>query len=267
MMHRAALSARNSSRRSASSGTWKGLALLLCLLCQREALRSPQTAQASNRSCDSQVIPHFTDITQKAGIDFQHASDPVKRYISESMSGGVLLLDYDGDGWLEINFTNAPTITMIREGKKARGALYRNNHDGTFTDVTDTAGVAYPCSAMGGEVGDSTTTAGPTSTSPVLTGEFCIATTATAPLPMSRPRVGRATDAGRPAQRLLTTTVTASSILRLPLTSVSISRTLRNRAAQQPVPIAVCPCSAGHMGCLVRETHSFTTSVLASSPM
>ena len=154
MMHRAALSARNSSRRSASSGTWKGLALLLCLLCQREALRSPQTAQASNRSCDSQVIPHFTDITQKAGIDFQHASDPVKRYIPESMSGGVLLLDYDGDGWLDIYFTNAPTITMIREGKKARGALYRNNHDGTFTDVTDTAGVAYPCSAMGGAVGD-----------------------------------------------------------------------------------------------------------------
>ena len=72
----------------------------------------------------------------------------------ESMSGGVLLLDYDRDGWLDIYFTNAPTIAMALKGEKARGALYHNNHDGTFTDVTDKAGIATPCFAMGGAVAD-----------------------------------------------------------------------------------------------------------------
>ena len=53
---------------------------------------------------------------------------------------GVALIDYDGDGWLDIYFTNSPSVAMALEGKKAKSALYRNNHDGTFTDVTDRAG-------------------------------------------------------------------------------------------------------------------------------
>ena len=70
------------------------------------------------------------------------------------MSGGVALIDYDGDGWPDIYFTNAPSVAMALTGKKARSALYHNNHDGTFTDVTDKAGVGYPCWAMGAAVGD-----------------------------------------------------------------------------------------------------------------
>jgi enediyne biosynthesis protein E4 len=97
---------------------------------------------------------HFSDITAAAGIQFQHTVSPDKRYLIESMPGGVLLLDYDGDGWLDIYFTNSPSVEMALQGKKAKSALYRNNHDGTFTDVTDKAGVGYPCWAMGGAVGD-----------------------------------------------------------------------------------------------------------------
>ncbi len=97
---------------------------------------------------------HFSDVTAAAGIQFQHTVSPEKKYLIESMPGGVLLLDYDGDGWLDIYFTNSPTVEMALHGKKARSALYRNNHDGTFTDVTDKAGVGYPCWAMGGAVGD-----------------------------------------------------------------------------------------------------------------
>ena len=63
-------------------------------------------------------------------------------------------MDYDGDGWLDIYFTNAPSVSMALAGKRARGALYHNNHDGTFTDVTDKAGVGYPCWAMGASVTD-----------------------------------------------------------------------------------------------------------------
>ena len=92
------------------------------------------------------VVPtfHFSDITASAGIHFLHTTVPEKRYLIESMAGGVLLLDYDGDGWLDIYFTNSPSVDMALHQQKAKSALYRNNHDGTFTDVTDKAGVGYP---------------------------------------------------------------------------------------------------------------------------
>ncbi|HLK32670.1 MAG TPA: CRTAC1 family protein [Terriglobales bacterium] len=93
-------------------------------------------------------------MTERAGIQFRHAYSAEKKYIPESMSGGVLLLDYDRDGWPDIYFTNAPTVEMALKHQQARGALYHNNHDGTFTDVTDKAGLATPCWANGGAVGD-----------------------------------------------------------------------------------------------------------------
>ena len=99
-------------------------------------------------------VPQLVDITASTGIRFDHLSSSNNDYIVESMSGGVALLDYDGDGWTDIYFTNAPTVQMSLAGKTARSALYHNNHDGTFTDVTDKAGVGYPCWAMGASVGD-----------------------------------------------------------------------------------------------------------------
>ncbi len=104
--------------------------------------------------CKNRTVPQLEDITRKAGINFDHILAPEARYIPESMSAGVLLIDYDRDGWTDIYFTNAPTIEMARKHEKARSALYHNNHDGTFTDVTDKAGVAFPCFANGGAVGD-----------------------------------------------------------------------------------------------------------------
>ena len=102
----------------------------------------------------AQDIPKLVDITASTNIHFTHSSSPEAKYIVESMSGGVALLDYDNDGWLDIYFTNAPSVAMAQAGQKARGALYHNNHDGTFTDVSEKAGVATPCWAMGAAVGD-----------------------------------------------------------------------------------------------------------------
>ncbi len=96
----------------------------------------------------------LVDITGSTGITFEHLSSPEQKYIVESMSGGVALIDYDRDGWPDIFFTNAQSVAMALDGKQARSALYHNNHDGTFTDVTDKAGVGYPCSAQGAVVGD-----------------------------------------------------------------------------------------------------------------
>ena len=103
-----------------------------------------------------QTLPlaQVTDITDSTGMKFDHLSSPEQKYIVESMSGGVALIDYDRDGWPDIYFTNAQSVEMALAGKKARSALYHNNHDGTFTDVTDKAGVGYPCWAMGAVVGD-----------------------------------------------------------------------------------------------------------------
>jgi hypothetical protein len=98
--------------------------------------------------------PELVDITRSTGIHFEHLSSPEQRYIVESMSGGVALIDYDRDGWPDIYFTNAQTVDMALQGKRARSALYHNNRDGTFTDVTDSAGVGYPCWASGAVVGD-----------------------------------------------------------------------------------------------------------------
>jgi hypothetical protein len=113
---------------------------------------APQGARAAK--CAGRTIPQLEDVTAKSGITFKHTADPAKKYIVESMSGGVILLDYDRDGWADIYFTNAPTVEMAVKNQKSRGALYHNNHDGTFTDVTDKSGLASPCFAMGGAVGD-----------------------------------------------------------------------------------------------------------------
>ena len=115
---------------------------------------SPPPPGAKSVVCSGRTIPQLEDITAKTGITFQHTYDPEKKYINESMSGGVILFDYDRDGWLDIYFTNAPTVEMQRKGETRLSALYHNNHDGTFTDVTDKAGVGKPCFAMGGAVGD-----------------------------------------------------------------------------------------------------------------
>jgi hypothetical protein len=106
------------------------------------------------RDRPAEALPQLTDITQSTGVKFFHTSAPDNKYIVESMSGGVALIDYDLDGWPDIYFTNAPTVEMALAGQKARGALYHNNGDGTFTEVTDKAGVGDAGWAMGACVGD-----------------------------------------------------------------------------------------------------------------
>jgi hypothetical protein len=111
-------------------------------------------AQGLTKVVAASAPVQLVDITASTGIRFSHLSSPESKYIVESMSGGVALIDYDGDGWPDIYFTNAPSVSMALAGQKAKSALYHNNHDGTFTDVAEKAGVATPCWAMGAAVGD-----------------------------------------------------------------------------------------------------------------
>ena len=122
-------------------------AVILFISASVFSLRSQVPQQAAN-------LPQLLDITSSTGIHFEHLSSPEQKYIMESMSAGVALIDYDRDGWPDIYFTNAQSVEMARNGRKARSALFHNNHDGTFTDVTDKAGVGFPCWAQGVSVGD-----------------------------------------------------------------------------------------------------------------
>ena len=99
----------------------------------------------------------FSDITKLAGLDkFLHRSgSPDNKTILETMGSGVALLDYDNDGWLDIYLLNGSTVGALK-GKEAppRAMLLHNNHDGTFTDVTEKAGVANERWGFGVAIGD-----------------------------------------------------------------------------------------------------------------
>jgi hypothetical protein len=97
---------------------------------------------------------HFTDITQKAGIHFTHNNGAFgRKFLPETMGPGVALIDYDNDGWQDIFIVNG-TAWPGHPGRATTPALYHNNHDGTFTDVTKKAGLAIPLYGMGVAVGD-----------------------------------------------------------------------------------------------------------------
>jgi hypothetical protein len=89
------------------------------------------------------------DVTKEAGITFQHHAAPEKKYIVESMSGGVALFDFNRDGRLDVYFVDSLTVETARDPQAARSALYRNAGNGRFEDVTDKAGVGHPGWGMG----------------------------------------------------------------------------------------------------------------------
>jgi hypothetical protein len=117
----------------------------------------PKEAQAPSKS-QSPLRPsgpiQFTDVTAQAGIRFKHNSGAFgKKYLPETMGSGVCFLDYDNDGWQDILFVNSMDWPEHKNGKSFP-ALYHNNHDGTFSDVTRAAGLATEIYGMGCAIGD-----------------------------------------------------------------------------------------------------------------
>jgi enediyne biosynthesis protein E4 len=88
--------------------------------------------------------PYFERLPpEKTGIVWKHDNAmSVRRYLPESMGPGVAIFDYDNDGWMDLYFTNSGPADFFQPDHPLRNALYHNNHDGTFTDVTEKAGVA-----------------------------------------------------------------------------------------------------------------------------
>ena len=98
----------------------------------------------------------FVDVTRSSNITFKHDNAASsQRYLIETMGSGVAWIDYDNDGYLDLFLANSAATKVYKPEHQLRSALYRNNGDGTFTDVTDKVGVgAVDLFAMGVAVGD-----------------------------------------------------------------------------------------------------------------
>jgi len=107
--------------------------------------------------------PLFEDVTARSGIRFKHAASRTsQKYLPESMGAGVAMFDYDNDGWLDLFFVNGARIpdpmprgaSPDKSDPRFWNRLYRNNHDGTFRDVTEAAGLEGRLYGMGVATGD-----------------------------------------------------------------------------------------------------------------
>ena len=96
----------------------------------------------------------FHDVARQAGITFLQSSTPEKKYILESMPGGLALIDYNNDDLLDIYFVDSLTVEGAADPKAARSALYKNLGGMRFADVSEEAGVAFPGWGMGACVAD-----------------------------------------------------------------------------------------------------------------
>jgi len=109
--------------------------------------KSPKTAKvaaeaSSKKAGANRYSVQFRDVTGPAGIRFHHqrATSEQKLY-TETMGAGVAWMDYNQDGWLDAFFVNSGFTPFFHPDRAPQPALYRNNGDGTFTDVTEQAGI------------------------------------------------------------------------------------------------------------------------------
>jgi enediyne biosynthesis protein E4 len=133
--------------------TFSGISRRELLKCMGLTLAAPLLSRLAAREAPS---VKFVDITRSAGIRFRHdnAASPEK-YLIETMGSGCAWIDYDQDGLLDLYLVNGAATRVYTPPHALRSALYRNNGDGTFTDVTDKGGVgAEGLFGMGVAVGD-----------------------------------------------------------------------------------------------------------------
>ncbi len=130
--------------------------LVLCAWFSMQSPNSPGVSGKKPESANAKPIVHFTDVAQKAGLTAPvvFGGENTKKYIIETTGTGVAIFDYDNDGWPDIFVVNGTKLEALPSGKAPTSHLYHNNHDGTFTDVTEKAGLTHTGWGQGVCVGD-----------------------------------------------------------------------------------------------------------------
>jgi len=133
---------------AASAAVLAGAGLLLSAFLEAQQARTAAPTPAP--------IVSFIDIAEKAGVTGQNVFGGIdtKKYIIETTGSGVAIFDYDNDGWPDIFLVNGTRLDGLPTGQAPTNHLYRNNHDGTFTDVTAKAGLTATGWGQGVCVGD-----------------------------------------------------------------------------------------------------------------
>ena len=123
----------------------------------RRQLLSLAAGGAAARLCAEDLAPAlFAEIAPaNSGIIWTHDNAmSAEHYLPETLGPGCAFLDFDNDGWMDIYLVNSGPCDFWKPSKPIRNALYKNNRDGTFTDVTEKAGVCGGSFGMGVAVGD-----------------------------------------------------------------------------------------------------------------
>ncbi|MEO6724871.1 MAG: CRTAC1 family protein [Blastocatellia bacterium] len=121
-----------------------------------EAAVSPSPLASALPPLPDKFAPvEFADVTAQTGIKFRHNNGAYgKKYLPETNGSGGAFLDFDNDGWQDILLINSTDFEDAPKKRKTTMALYHNNQNGTFTDVTAAAGLAKPMYGMGVAIGD-----------------------------------------------------------------------------------------------------------------
>ena len=143
--------------RKSSSVNFVGFTVMLCrwLVCVILVYAVLSGDEMTVKASDSISAVQFKDVTLAAGIDFVHSHGPRSSLLPEDMGSGAGFADYDNDGDLDLYVVNNPGALKIEISSKSQGnVLYRNNGDGTFTDVTEKTRVGDRGHGMGCVFGD-----------------------------------------------------------------------------------------------------------------
>ncbi|HEX8186294.1 MAG TPA: VCBS repeat-containing protein, partial [Blastocatellia bacterium] len=115
------------------------------------ALYLPLNSRAQRAQGPGKAVVTFEEVTAKSsGITWAHNNaHSAERFLPETVGAGCAFFDYDNDGWMDIYLVNSGASDFYSPATPLKNALYRNNRNGTFTDVTDKAGVASGTFGMG----------------------------------------------------------------------------------------------------------------------